>query len=99
MGHDRSFDHSGYEPGEWLAIAEERVIAHGFDFHDVADEACTQADDIAFERVPPDLAPSPPPESLRCPSSFTPAFPVGRRARGIADATPHRAEDPLPSLR
>jgi hypothetical protein len=43
---------SAFEPGEWVARADGRVIAHGFDFYEVATDACTQADDIAFERIP-----------------------------------------------
>jgi len=39
-------------PGEWVALAHGEVVAHGLDLHEVAQEACLKASDIAFERVP-----------------------------------------------
>ena len=51
-------DLAGLHPGEWAAIADGRVIAHGSDFADVAERACRQAHDIVFERVPSPDVPS-----------------------------------------
>jgi len=83
------------EPGEWVATAGGRVIAHGFDFHQVAEDACCQADDIVFEQAPsqpPDLRP------VANPTLVVQAFPTGPRARRGADAMPRRATPPLPLL-
>lgn len=77
------------QPGEWVAVAEGRVVAHGFDFREVAEDACRQADDIAFDRMPLH-----PPAPEHPPQLVVPAFPTPRRA---AAAAPRRAA-PLPPL-
>ncbi len=38
--------------GEWIATSQGRIIAHGTDFLQVAQEACTKATDIALRRAP-----------------------------------------------
>ncbi|MFP4058165.1 MAG: hypothetical protein ACLF0G_14960 [Candidatus Brocadiia bacterium] len=38
--------------GQWVATSKGQVVAHGFDFRQVAIEACQVAQDIVFERVP-----------------------------------------------
>ena len=38
--------------GEWIATSQGRVIAHGTDFLQVAQEACAKATDIALRRAP-----------------------------------------------
>jgi len=43
--------------GEWVAVSQGHVIAHGRDFHKVAQEACGKAQDISFDRVPDPRAP------------------------------------------
>ena len=81
------------QPGEWIATARGRIIAHGFDFQRVADEACRQADDIAFDRIP---FRAPATRHGGGPPLLIPAFPARRRARRPADALPRRAAAPLP---
>ncbi|MFW6108558.1 MAG: DUF5678 domain-containing protein [bacterium] len=80
------------QPGEWVAVADGRVVAHGFDFREVAEDACRQADDIAFDRVPPH---SPAGERTASCELAVPAFPT--RHRRAAGAPPRKAA-PLPPL-
>ncbi len=81
-----------FAPGEWVATAGGQVIAHGFDFYQVAQEACGRADDIAFERIPFQPARPDPAVSL-------PASPGARQIAQSADGAPHRAAPPRPLLR
>ena len=91
MDHDRAQGLGTLEPGEWVATAGGRVIAHGHDFREVAEDACQQADDIAFERIPSDPHDA---EADRDPMLVIPAFPTGPRALRAADAAPRIAAHP-----
>jgi hypothetical protein len=57
MDFDSAEDHACCFPGQWVAISHGKIIAHGSDFSEVADEACKKAADITFERVPDPNAP------------------------------------------
>jgi ABC-type cobalamin/Fe3+-siderophores transport system ATPase subunit len=43
--------------GEWIAISQGQVVAHGLCFEQVAKEACKKALDISFQRIPDPRAP------------------------------------------
>ena len=82
-------------PGEWIAIAEGRIIAHGLDLHEVAEEACTKAHDIVFELVPDPGLRFPQPVLYADDRLATPALPTGRR-RLREPAHPPRPAAPPP---
>ena len=96
MDYDRAQGPGTLEPGEWVATAGGRVIAHGHDFHEVAQDACQRADDIAFERIPSHQHDA---EADCNPLVVIPAFPTGRRAQRAADAAPRIAAHPQQLLR
>ena len=52
MGPDCHDDHALRYPGEWVATSQGRIVAHGRDFCQVAQDACRKARDIVFERIP-----------------------------------------------
>lgn len=39
-------------PGEWVALWRGRVVAHGYDFAEVAVEACRKAPDAVMAQLP-----------------------------------------------
>jgi len=92
MGSDHIDNQALRYPGEWVATAHGRVIAHGPDFAQVAQEACGKARDIAFEHIPDPGAPlwrpvrpaaGPPPRPVRRRPLFVPRSPgVGPSAPG-----------------
>ena len=96
MDYDRAQGPGTLEPGEWVATAGGRVIAHGHDFHEVAQDACQRADDIAFERISSHQHDA---EADCNPLVVIPAFPTGRRAQRAADAAPRIAAHPQQLLR
>ena len=57
MDFDSAEDHARLFPGQWVAMSRGQIIAHGFNFSEVADEACKKAADISFERVPDPTVP------------------------------------------
>jgi len=57
MGSNRTDSQALRYPCEWVATAGGQVVAHGFDFAQVAQEACGKASDIAFEHIPDPGAP------------------------------------------
>lgn len=43
--------------GEWIATSQGKIIAHGTDFLEVAQEACSKASDFALRRAPQQTTP------------------------------------------
>lgn len=82
-------------PGEWAAVADGRVIAHGLDLREVAQEACRKASDIAFERVPASHAPTCPPDPS-FDEALARALPRVRSFFSRVGAPPRREAPPLP---
>ena len=57
MSTERHENYGRLYPGEWIAVSQGTVIAHGHDFCEVAQEACDKATDISFDHVPDPRAP------------------------------------------
>ena len=88
--------HAALRPGEWAAVAGDRVIAHGHDLHEVAQEACRKASDIEFQRVPDPQAPTWQPDPA-LDDAIGLTLPQVRRFASHADEPPRRATPPPPS--
>jgi len=85
-------------PGEWTAIANGRVIAHGYSFREVAEQACDAANDVILKRAADPNAPlwKPDPE---LDEKLTIPLPPVRSLLSHADVEPRRAAPPPPPLR